>query len=86
MGRSFSDALIADIMQTVKRELEEHGILNVPRVAALINGRNRGENVALEDIEYAVLHEGQGRSAAMAFDGIDLRADAMTMVPAGLPN
>jgi hypothetical protein len=82
----FSDALNADIMQTVQAELEQHGILNVPAVAAAISSRNRGENVALEDIQYAVLHEGQGRNAAMAFDGFDLNAQTMALTVTNLPN
>jgi hypothetical protein len=86
MRRTFSDALNADIMQTVKAELEEHGILNVPAVSAAISSRNKGENVALEDVQYAVLHEGQGRNAAMSFDDFDLNPQTMALTIPGLPN
>ena len=86
MRRFFSDALNADIMQTVQAELDQHGILNVPAVAAAIRSRHSDENVALEDIQYAVLHEGQGRNAAMAFDGFDLNAQTIALTMTSLTN
>lgn len=82
MKRSFSDALQADIVDTVNTVLVEHGVLNIPVVAADISRRNEAENVAIEDIEYAVLHHGERISAMMEFDGIKSDAGlAETSVP-----
>ncbi|WP_274630279.1 hypothetical protein [Arvimicrobium flavum] len=70
MKRLFSHALRADIEVTVKSELDEHGVLNIPAIARAVSSRNERENVALEDIEHALLLQGQSMSAAMEFDGV----------------
>ncbi|WP_292377247.1 hypothetical protein [Mesorhizobium sp.] len=46
------------------------GIVNISAVAEQIRVRNLAENVALEDVEYLVLHAAQVLGAAIEFDAL----------------
>ena len=66
---SFSATLKSDLAATMDRAMVDHGIVNIPVLAEEIRQRNAEDNVALEDIEHALICYAQNRSAAMEFDG-----------------
>ena len=69
MWPSFSATMSNDLAATMDRAMMDNGIVNIPVLAEQIRRRNTEDNVALEDIEQALIRYAQNRSAAMEFDG-----------------
>jgi hypothetical protein len=67
MKRVFSPTLSAEIVSAVQSMLAQTRIVNVSALAHHIQRRNLSENVALEDIEYAVLAEAQRHGGPIEF-------------------
>lgn len=71
MRRLLSDLLERDMLQSTQNALRDGGIVNIPVVAESVRRRNEAENVALEDIEHAILLLAQRLNAPIAFDRFD---------------
>lgn len=70
MSPILSEQLNADLDETVSATLRLNGIVNINTVAEAIRRRHAVENVALEDIAYAVLTRVQLVSGTVEFDSM----------------
>lgn len=70
MRYEYSAHLREDVNSQVQAALHAKGIVNISVVAEEVRLRNLAENVALEDIEYLVMHAAQLYGAAIEFDGV----------------
>jgi len=60
-----------DMLLSTQNALRVGGIVNVPVLAETVRRRNEAENVALEDVEYAILSLAQRLNAPISFDRFD---------------
>jgi hypothetical protein len=81
----FSETLLSDIFQSTRNALAKAGIVNVPLLADDIRRRNEAENVALEDVEYAVLQQAQRLHAAIEFDACPVSIRVPKDIGGGAP-
>ncbi|MET2825912.1 hypothetical protein [Mesorhizobium shangrilense] len=70
MRFEYSTQLREDVNSRVQAALHAKGIVNISVVAEEVRLQNLAENVALEDIEYLVMHAAQLFGAAIEFDGV----------------
>ena len=70
MRSEYSAHLREDVNSRVQVALHAKGIVNIGVVAEEVRLRNLAENVALEDIEYLVMHAAQLYGAPIEFDGV----------------
>ena len=70
MRYEYSTQLREDVNARVQAALHARGIINISVIAEEVRLRNLVENVALEDIEYLVMHAAQLYGAAIEFDGV----------------
>ncbi len=69
MRFEYSSQLREDVNSQVQAALHAKGIVNISLVAEEVRLRNLAENIALEDIEYLVMHSAQLYGAPIEFDG-----------------
>lgn len=70
MRFEYSSQLREDVNSRVQAALHAKGIVNISVVAEEVRLRNLVENIALEDIEYLVMHAAQLYGAPIEFDGV----------------
>ncbi len=60
--------LLNEISETARTAFEQRGEINIPVLAEEVRSRNASLNIALEDIELAMMQAGRTQRLPMAFD------------------